>query len=105
MSLTKDPRVLYFACGAQHTLFNMNSRLGSTSAYSTVYATLRGLSDHEARVTEAFGRDPKSWPILRLDNVQSYLKRRDLWMGRVNQLRNGGSNDRSGGLPASSYGH
>jgi len=34
-------------------------------------------------------RDPDSWPILRFDNVQSYLKRRDLRMGKVNQLRVG----------------
>ena len=81
--------ILYFAYGAQHTLFNMNSRIGSTSAYSTVYSTLRGLSDHEARATVALGKDPDSWPILRLDNVQSYSKRRDLRMGRVNQMRIG----------------
>lgn len=87
--LPKIRGILYFACGAQHTLFNMNSRIGSTSAYSTVYSTLRRLSDHEARATEALGRDPDSWPILCLDNVQSYSKRRDLRMGRVNQMRIG----------------
>jgi hypothetical protein len=81
--------ILYFACGAQHTLFNMNSQIGSTSAYSTIYSTLQGLSNHEAKVTEALGRDPKSWPILCFNNVQSYSKRRDLQMGRVNQLRIG----------------
>src|SRR5882762_9688045 len=87
--LPKIQGILYFACGAQHTLFNMNSRIRSTSAYSTVYSTLQGLSDHEAWVTEALGRNPESWLILRLDNVQSYSKRHDLRMGRVNQLRIG----------------
>ena len=65
----------------------MNSHIRSTPAYSTVYSTLRGLSDHKAQVTEALGRDPESWLILCLDNVQSYSKRCDLRMGRVNQLR------------------
>jgi len=59
MSPTKNSRDLVLACGAQHTLFNMNSRVGSTSAYSTVYSTLRGLLDHEAHATEALGRDPR----------------------------------------------
>jgi hypothetical protein len=67
----------------------MNSRIGSSSAYSTIYSTLRDLSDHKAKVTETLGRDWKSWLILCLDNVQSYSKRRDLQMGRVNQLRIG----------------
>jgi hypothetical protein len=87
--LPKIRGILYFACGAQHTLFNMNSRIGSTSAYSTIYSTLRGLSDSEAQLTEALGRDPNSWLILCLDNVQSYTRRRDLRIGRVNQLRIG----------------
>ena len=72
--LPKIQGILYFACGAQHTLFNMNSHIGSTSAYSMAYSTLQGLSDHEAHATVALGKDPDLWPILRLDNVQSYLK-------------------------------
>lgn len=77
------------ACRAQHTLFNMNSDIRSTSAYSTVYSTLRGLSDSEAQLTEALGQDPNSWLILCLDTMQSYTSRRDLQIGHVNQLRIG----------------
>jgi hypothetical protein len=67
----------------------MNSHIGSTSAYSTVYSTLQALSDYKAQVNEALGKDPNSWLILHLDNVQSYTKRRDLQIGWVNQMRIG----------------
>ena len=87
--LPKIQGILYFACGAQYTLFNMNSHIRSTSTYSTVYSTLWGLSDSKAQLTEALGWDPNSWLILCLNNMQSYTRRRDLWIGQVNQLRIG----------------
>ena len=66
--LPKIQGILYFTCGAQHTLFNMNSCIGSTSVYSMVYSTLQALSDYEVQVTEALGKDPNLWLILHLDN-------------------------------------
>jgi hypothetical protein len=87
--LLKIQGILYFACGAPTLLFSTNSRIGNTPAYSTIYRTLEGLSKQQAKDTEEMGRHLNKWPIIRFDNVQSYSKRRDLQIGRVNQMRIG----------------
>ena len=84
--LPKIQGILYFACGAPTLLFSTNSRIGNTPAYSTIYRTLEGLSKQQAKDTEEMGRHLDKWPIIRFDNVQSYSKRRDLRIGRVNQM-------------------
>jgi hypothetical protein len=58
-------------------------------AYSSVSRALRSLADQEAEVTRAVGRDPTKWGILRLDNVQQYIRQRDLRIGRENKMQIG----------------
>lgn len=58
-------------------------------SYSTVYKTLRSLADAEADVTKAHGRDPTKWGIIRLDNVQQYVRQRDMRIGRENKMQIG----------------
>jgi hypothetical protein len=85
--LPKMQGILYFACGAPTLLFSTNSHISNTLAYSTIYQTLEGLSKQQAKDTEEMGRHLDKWPIIRFDNVQSYSKRRDLQIGRVNQMQ------------------
>jgi hypothetical protein len=86
MPPTKDSRyLLLHMWSTTHTIQHKQFH----RTYSTVYSTLQGLSHHGAQITEAIGRNPNSWPILHLDNIQSYSKRCDLRMGWVNQLRIG----------------
>ena len=84
--LPKIQGILYFACGTPTLLFSTNSRISNTPAYSTIYRTLEGLSKQQAKDTEEMGQHLDKWPIIRFDNVQSYSKRRDLQIGRVNQM-------------------
>jgi len=58
-------------------------------SYSSVYKTLKSLADQEAVVTQAHGRDPTKWGIIRLDNVQQYIRQRDLRIGRENKMQIG----------------
>ncbi|KAF9231266.1 hypothetical protein BU15DRAFT_56372, partial [Melanogaster broomeanus] len=57
--------------------------------YSTTYNTLRKFGEWNAKVTAALGSDLHRWPILRLDNVQSFLRQRDPRMGRVDHIKLG----------------
>lgn len=58
-------------------------------SYSSIYRTLHSLADQEAEVTRLAGRDKTKWGILRLDNVQQYVKQRDMRIGRENAMRVG----------------
>ncbi|EGO18688.1 hypothetical protein SERLADRAFT_412187 [Serpula lacrymans var. lacrymans S7.9] len=78
--------ILYFACGAQQTLFDYNSQVGNTMAYSSTQLTLKKLSKKKAREIWALGTDPKHWPVLRLDNVQCYHKQQEQRMGWTDQI-------------------
>jgi hypothetical protein len=79
--LPKIQAILNFASGASNNMFSCYSRIGNSTAYSTVYRDLTNLSSAEAKLTEEVGRDPAKWSMLRFDNVQSYSKRRDLRIG------------------------
>jgi len=47
------------------------------------------LADQETAATQAHGRDPTKWGIIRLDNVQQYIRQRDLRIGRENKMQIG----------------
>ncbi|KII90822.1 hypothetical protein PLICRDRAFT_123648 [Plicaturopsis crispa FD-325 SS-3] len=81
--------MLYFGSSAPVDLFRYNSRAGNMPAYTSVHRMLRELSLQEAKVTEAHGRDPNTVGIIRLDNVQNYLRQRDHRVGRQNKLNIG----------------
>ena len=50
---------------------------------------MRTLADQEASVTQAHGRDATKWGIIRLDNVQQYIRQRDLRIGREDKMQIG----------------
>jgi hypothetical protein len=52
---------------------------------------MRNLTEQEAIATMAHGRDPDKWGILRLDNVQQYIRQGDMRIGRENSWRAGES--------------
>ncbi|KAH9917526.1 hypothetical protein B0H21DRAFT_879595 [Amylocystis lapponica] len=81
--------ILYFACGAQQTLFDYNSRVGHTPSWNTTNATLKRLADQDAEVVRAIGRDATRAAILRFDNVQKYAKQREMRLGRETAMKIG----------------
>ncbi|KAK7688668.1 hypothetical protein QCA50_008206 [Cerrena zonata] len=81
--------ILYFACGAQHTLFQYSSRVGHTPSYNTVLATLKRMAACDAAYLRELGNDDNEGIILRTDNVQQYLKRRELRIGRESTMKIG----------------
>jgi hypothetical protein len=50
---------------------------------------MRSLAEQEAIATKAHGRDPTKWGIIRLDNVQQYIRQRDMRIGRENKMQIG----------------
>ncbi|KAJ3716790.1 hypothetical protein DFJ43DRAFT_1006589 [Lentinula guzmanii] len=78
--------ILYFAHSAPVDLFSYESRIGTMPAYSTVYRILRDLGLSEALVTEMAGKDPMQWGKFFIDNVQNFLRQRDMRAGRENKM-------------------
>jgi hypothetical protein len=58
-------------------------------SYSTISKMLAGLSQQEAAVTLAHGRNPEKCGKLIFDNIQNYLRQRDTHIGRENTLNIG----------------
>lgn len=50
---------------------------------------MKSLAQQEAEVTKSVGRDPTKYGIIRLDNVQQYIRQRDLRIGRENKMQIG----------------
>ena len=63
--------------------------MGTLPSYPTVLRAMRALSEHEAAITLAHGRNPNTIGIIRLDNVQNYLLQRDPAIGRENKMNIG----------------
>ena len=70
--------ILYFALLVPADLFAYESRIGNMPLYISIYRTLRSLADQETVVTKAHRQDPAKWGIIHLDNVQQYIRQRDL---------------------------
>ncbi|THG93874.1 hypothetical protein EW026_g7477 [Hermanssonia centrifuga] len=81
--------ILYFACGAQHTLFQYSSRVGHTPSWNTTVATLKRLAKLDGEFIRTLGTAPNRAPMMRTDNIQQYLKRREMRMGKTNQMKIG----------------
>ena len=58
-------------------------------AFSTIIWILRGISEQEAKATLNRGQDPSVVGIIRLGNVQNYLRPRDFRIGRENKMNIG----------------
>ncbi|KAH9916364.1 uncharacterized protein B0H18DRAFT_1124277 [Fomitopsis serialis] len=78
--------ILYFACGAQLSLFNYNSRTGHTPSWSTVIATLKRLADSAREELREMGKSETQALVMRMDNVQKYRKQREQRIGRRNEM-------------------
>ncbi|THH05249.1 hypothetical protein EW146_g9952 [Bondarzewia mesenterica] len=81
--------MLYFATGAQETIYRISSRIGMSVSYTTTYRTLRSLGHESSAKLLEWGADPGRGYILRLDNVQTFLKRRMPGIGRTDQVMMG----------------
>ncbi|KAI0368163.1 hypothetical protein BV20DRAFT_948539, partial [Pilatotrama ljubarskyi] len=81
--------ILYFACGVPRVVFDYSSRVALTQSWSTAYETLARLGKQDAEYLVQFGRNPAQWPVIRMDNVQQYQKRRERHMGRENAMKVG----------------
>ncbi|KAI0348908.1 hypothetical protein OH77DRAFT_1440721, partial [Trametes cingulata] len=81
--------LMYFALSAPFDLFHIGSRIGLMPAYTTIYRDLERLGAHAAESVQALGRDAARCGVIWLDNVQNYLRQRDMRIGRENVLISG----------------
>jgi hypothetical protein len=58
-------------------------------SYTSIYRTLRKLADQETAATQSHGQNSADWGIIRLDNVQQYIRQRDPRVGRENIMQIG----------------
>ncbi|KAI0753498.1 hypothetical protein C8Q80DRAFT_1097118 [Daedaleopsis nitida] len=81
--------ILYFACGAQQTLFGYNSWIGHTPSWNTTVATLKRLAALDASYIRKLGRELLRALMMRTDNVQQHLKQWEARMGKENLMKIG----------------
>lgn len=62
------------------------SRISSIPGYATIYDTLKILAKQEIERVSALGHQEGVWLKIVMDNVQHYLRQRDLRIGRENRL-------------------
>ncbi|KAG9220371.1 hypothetical protein CCMSSC00406_0006636 [Pleurotus cornucopiae] len=80
--IPQEKGLLLFACRANRYLVSYDSRVGSATSYHATYEALRALAKFDLGLVEELGRSPDSSLIIRLDNVQSYVRPRNLRLGR-----------------------
>ncbi|KAH7920579.1 hypothetical protein BV22DRAFT_996910, partial [Leucogyrophana mollusca] len=78
-----------FAMSVSSEVFEYNSRIGSTVAWSTVRRALQEMSRQEEKRVRECGRELANWGVLVTDNVQNYLLQRDARIGRTNTMNVG----------------
>ena len=81
--------VLYFACHAEHVLWNYGSRVGQTQSFTTTLKTLRTLARQNAMEITRLGVDVDRWFISRFDNVQEQSRQYEQRIGRENTMHIG----------------
>ncbi|KAJ3553132.1 hypothetical protein NM688_g3779 [Phlebia brevispora] len=81
--------VLYFACGAQQSLFKYGSRTGQLLSWSTTVRQLQRLGENTAEKIRELGQSGVKAGIVRFDNVQRWLKQREMRMGREEHMKIG----------------
>ncbi|KDQ52935.1 hypothetical protein JAAARDRAFT_50112 [Jaapia argillacea MUCL 33604] len=81
--------LLYWACRAHTTLYRVGSRIGLVPSYSTVCQCLVTLSKQEAKLVLDLGQDPARKLMLRMDNVQRYVKAWQSGIGRACKMLKG----------------
>lgn len=78
--------LLAFSYSQPPDLITLACRAGEMPAYSTIYNALKGLSQHEAKITMAHATDPTKLGFLQFDNVQNYSRKRDQRIGHSNRM-------------------
>jgi hypothetical protein len=78
-----------FACGSQRNVFDYKCRLAATPSYSSMYQSIQELGVRQAKKIMHMGNDRTKGLTLTIDNVQSYVKRRDMRLGRENEMKIG----------------
>ena len=63
--------------------------MGEMPSYSSIIHAMQALSQHEASMTLAHGRDLNTLGVIVYDNVQNYHIQRDQAIGRENHLNIG----------------
>lgn len=69
--------------------FRYDSRVGNTPSYKLVLRALYGLSQRSSLQILDICHDPSRWFWLITDNVQNYIRRRTLRLGRANHMNIG----------------
>ncbi|KAF4583644.1 hypothetical protein AB1N83_012102 [Pleurotus pulmonarius] len=88
-SIPLEKGLLLFACRANRYLFSYDSRVCSSASYHATYDALTALAKHDLELVKQLGRSPDVSFVLRLDNVQSYVRPRNLRLGREAQMNIG----------------
>lgn len=60
--------------------------VGTMPSYSTIYGILCELGHAEGLVTKLAGMNPRYWGKIVIDNVQNYLRQRDMRIGWENKM-------------------
>lgn len=82
--------VWLFAVKAHHSIFRVESRLGHSVVYSTVYEALRSMADNQMKDLRAAARAGSGHHFIVVsDNIQVYLRQRDHRIGRENKMSKG----------------
>lgn len=82
--------VWLFAVKAHHSVFRVESRLGQSVAYSTVYEALRSMANHKMKDLQVAARAGSGRHFIVVsDNIQVYLRQRDHRIGRENKMSKG----------------
>ncbi|KAJ3559455.1 hypothetical protein NM688_g327 [Phlebia brevispora] len=81
--------VLYFACGAQQTLFTYGCRVGHLLSWKATCRLLRRLGAQTSAEIRELGCSEAKAGIVRFDNVQRWFKQRELRMGREDRMNIG----------------
>ncbi|KAF9524238.1 hypothetical protein CPB83DRAFT_947604 [Crepidotus variabilis] len=87
--LPLEKGILNFACSANQHLVKYDSRVGNAPSYHSIYDALKKLAAHDASLIKKVTQDPtKSW-IIRIDNVQHYVRPRNFRIGREATMKIG----------------
>lgn len=81
--------ILNFACSVNRYIFKYDSRVGVAPSYHAVYDALKKLAIQDAKIIRTITLAPNSSWVLRLDNVQHYVRPRHFRIGREATMKIG----------------
>jgi hypothetical protein len=82
--------IWYFAVKAHHSIFRVESRLGQSVAYASVYAALRGMAEQKQEDLKIALRAGSGRHVITVsDNIQTFQKPLDHRIGREKKMIKG----------------